>query len=103
MKTFLTTSLAVMILVGCGTTSTTDYESLLTTPPDELLVDCPIGPPPDPDVYLNTKEWEKKEEILFKALSDDQKESILCNTRINALRVWKKNQLEIYSNRQKKQ
>jgi hypothetical protein len=75
----------------------TEYRNTLIAPPDDLLVNCEVMIPPTEEVYLGLETWTAKEALLFKALSDSQKKSILCNTRLDSLRVWKEDQIKIYA------
>lgn len=74
-----------------------DYKTIMVIPPDKLIGDCLIPDIPTEDVYLNTLTWTGKEDLLFIALQDAHKKSILCNTQLSSLRSWKVDQVKIHT------
>ena len=64
----------------------------------ELTVPCEYTVPPDEQTYIQST-WTDKERMLFDALNDSQKKTMLCNARIAKLRDWSKEQEKIYSDK----
>lgn len=92
--------ISILSLVGCETNPTITeersvYKTILVTPPDELLQDCSVEPPPDKEIYRKS-EWTDKEKLLVDTYENALKNAILCNVSKKSLRDWKKKQQEIY-------
>lgn len=74
-----------------------EYHHILVAPPEELIQNCIVVQPPIPEVYLGAPDWSAKEGILVENILESQKQAMICNTRIDGLRVWKAEQAKIYS------
>jgi hypothetical protein len=72
------------------------YETKVMVPPSDLMVSCEYTVPPDEQKYIEAS-WTVKEQLLFEALNDSQKKTMLCNARTTKLRDWIKEQEKIYS------
>jgi len=72
------------------------YETKVLVPPSELVISCEYTVPPDEQKYIEAS-WTDKERMLFEALNDSQKKTMLCNAHIAKLRDWVKEQEKIYS------
>lgn len=104
MKLFIA-SLVFFILTGCGHNQTIPqerivYHTVLVTPPDELLQDCELQPPPDVEKYKSA-EWTDKEDMLVIAYKGALSKTILCNVNKKSLREWKQKQEQTYSTKDK--
>ena len=51
------------------------YNTVLVVPPDDLLQDCDIEPPPDANVYIKS-EWTDKEKLLVNTYENTLKNAI---------------------------
>ncbi len=74
------------------------YQTKVLTPPAELTIPCEYAVPPEEQAYIESS-WTDKERMLFDALNDSQKKTMLCNARIAKLRDWSKEQEKIYSDK----
>lgn len=72
------------------------YSNVLIAPPDKLIKDCEVVPPPVVDTYMQS-DWSDKEKLLVQAYTLATEKAILCNVGIDGLRTWKKEQLKLYS------
>jgi hypothetical protein len=105
MKLFIT-FLLVIFLTACQTNPSVPeerivYNTILVTPPDELLKDCELQTPPNVDEYMKS-DWSGKEELLVTAYNEATKKTILCSVSKKTLREWKQKQQEIYSTKDQK-
>jgi hypothetical protein len=105
MKLFIT-FLLVSLLTACQVNPTVPeerivYNTVLVTPPDELLKDCELQPPPNIEEYTKS-EWSDKEALLVTAYHGSVRKTILCNVSKKTLRDWKQKQQEIYSTKDQK-
>jgi hypothetical protein len=90
MKRLLLLISTALLLVGCATESTIVYRYKATVPPDDILVDCAVTPPPNKKVYLDSNDKEK-EKLLSETLVNVYKDIHICNSRFNTIREWKAN------------
>jgi hypothetical protein len=87
-------ALIALALTGCATSPPAKEVIVKTTvvaPDDDMLGDCELQEPPDPDVY-RTSNADKKELMLTQAFVGASGKIIVCNTRWAKLREWKKKQ-----------
>ena len=99
MKLFIT-SLLLLFLTACHhnpiiTEERIVYQTVLVVPPDELLQDCELQPPPDINTYIAAT-WTEKEQLLTTAYDEALRKTILCTVTKKSLRSWKKEQQNIY-------
>jgi hypothetical protein len=89
---------ASVFISGCTTpTVVPEYKTILVSPPDDLLVDCAISPPPfTPESYM-VLSWEQREEKWTAYTSQLFAEVATCNNRPQALRHWKVEQENLYN------
>lgn len=74
------------------------YETRVVAPPRELMISCEYTVPPEEQVYIEAT-WSEKERLLFQALNESQKKTMLCNARIAKLRDWTVEQEKLYSDK----
>ena len=78
----------LLLLSGCGTTQEIVYQTKFIGPPDALLIKCPVEPPPNMQVYLDST-WKQKEGLLTKAYDNQTNNVGVCNRRFGSLQDWK--------------
>lgn len=93
---------AAALLAGCGTQTVTVYKTSLISPPDNLLLDCPVAVPPDGATYKAAGEGvtheqaaDKREQMLFEHAAAQMANIGSCNVRLKALRDWKQRQEQL--------
>lgn len=90
--------LSVIMLAACESIPKIEYREVpvprYILPPDELILDCPAEPPHfSIDEYISLAD-EAKEEALVKYANALLGTNIICNKRLDGLRVWKLQKLE---------
>jgi hypothetical protein len=86
---------ALLSVTGCGTVEVVDHQVTQgTLPPDVLLQDCLITPPPPQADYLlrekTVQETASERERKLTAFANAQTKNIIyCNLDKKALREWK--------------
>lgn len=88
----------MMTMPACSTIEpqkvpVTEYRVIVRTPPDVLMKDCTVTPPPSAESYVN-EPWHKKEKILTDFAAKQMFNLGDCNKDKAALRKWKEEQLE---------
>lgn len=89
-----------LILTGCGTQVVYVPQFTLAAPPDALLQDCEIQPPPEKTHYLSLTPKEKEGELtdtLIKNYGFQQ----TCNITKSEERQWKADQIQIIERKNK--
>lgn len=101
---YFTVALFLLLIVGCQHTPVVEernvYKTILVTPPDELLQDCEIQPPPDATRYQEA-EWTDKEHLLIMTIDSATRKAVLCSSQKKSLRDWKQEQKRIYLDKDK--
>ncbi len=92
--------LALLILSGCGTQVVYVPQFTLAAPPDALLIDCEIEPPPAPKHYLSLT-YREKEGELTDVLTKNYGYQQSCNKQHAITRQWKFDQIEIIERKNK--
>jgi hypothetical protein len=92
--------LLFLVLLGVSGCTTKPPEIIVTKyipilPPDELLIDCPIVPPPNKSLYMSVSLGDR-EEMLWDPLIKQYKVLGTCRVRTAGLRQWKADQILIY-------
>lgn len=91
-------ALALSIISGCAALPpepTVVYRSVLIVPPENLIADCLVEPPPDKTKYLSATDKDREKMLI--ALADKQmKNTFVCNSRQANLRLWIKEQKALY-------
>ena len=87
-------ALLVLCLSGCGTQVVYVPQLVAVTPPDALLLDCLIEPPPQLETYLKMTD-DEVEASLTRTLNVNYGYQDTCNIGKSELREWKKEQLII--------
>lgn len=87
--------LIAVVLTGCGTQIVYVPQYAVAVPPDALLLDCEVEPPPYKDKYLAMTPKEK-EGALTDTLTVNYGFQTSCNKGKAELRQWKVDQLIIY-------
>jgi hypothetical protein len=72
-------------------------EVKIVAPPEELVKNCVVGPPPGRADYL-ASDPEKKQELLSFYIKDTLKTISICNNTINSIRSWIKTQTNTEAN-----
>lgn len=89
--------LFLLMMVGCQTIPPPPvvirYVAVL--PPDSLLIDCFVVPPPDRALYLRS-ELEQRERLLIDVGMSQNKELTKCRLNTKGLRNWKAEQKLLY-------
>ncbi len=93
-------TLAVLCLSGCGTQVVYVPQYVLETPPDALLIDCEIEPPPAPGHYLSLT-YKEKEGELTDVLTKNYGFQESCNVKNGKVRKWKVDQIELVGRKNK--
>lgn len=87
-------------LAACGTITKDQIvyknTNTLIVPPDSLITDCTILPPPDKQTYLAASSKEK-EKILGGYTRDLLDNFGACNARLGIIRKWISDQSKIYN------
>ena len=83
-----------VLLTGCCTPKI-EYvpvtKTVLIAPDDDMLDKCELQEPPDPKAYREASA-DEKELMLTRAFVGASGKTILCNTRWDKLREWKRKQ-----------
>jgi hypothetical protein len=86
-----------MTLIGCATpTPITISQNIVVSPPDNLMLDCFIEPPPDKASFEAAADKDRVA-MLAKVASSQIKDNDVCNKRLSQLRDWVKQQNAIYN------
>lgn len=98
MKLFIIFICAFLTACGTITKDVIVYKNTntLITPPDSLIVDCPITPPPSKETYLAGTSKDK-ERILATYVRELLDASGNCNARMGVIRKWVADQSKIYN------
>jgi hypothetical protein len=97
LKVVLLTS--VLFLTACATTSPKQVivdRPTLVPPPDNLILNCLVEPPPNMTAFMAASERERVA-ILSTKFNTQTKNTLECNHRLSQLRAWVKQQQAIYS------
>jgi hypothetical protein len=100
---YLIIIMLIVVLAGCGMIKpivVTKDINILISPPDQLLENCNISPPPDKNTYLNS-DWENREGMLMTYSRLQITNIVICNERMGNLREWKKRQELLMQNKEK--
>jgi hypothetical protein len=101
MKRTLTGLAIIGLLAGCGTaptpTTITQYQNVLISPTNTMLVHCTITPPPPPTTYAAASP-QTREQLLRENDAANMGNLKTCNDRIDAVNQWIQTNLGIYSN-----
>ena len=93
-------TLAVLCLSGCGTQIVYVPQYTLAAPPDALLVDCEIEPPPAQEHYLSLT-YREKEGELTDVLTKNYGFQESCNKQHAQQRQWKADQVQLIERKNK--
>ena len=93
-------ALALLILSGCATQVVYVPQFTLAAPPDALLIDCEIEPPPAQAHYL-TLSYREKEGELTDVLTKNYGFQESCNKQHAQQRQWKTDQVELIERKNK--
>jgi len=72
----------------------------LISPPDNLIMNCLIEPPPPVEAYM-AAQLQDRERMLFDTSMQQFKNAGTCNIRLKELRDWKVKQEAIYNTKTK--
>ena len=83
------------LLGACSSLDVTRTRTVLITPPDYLLTPCEVPKPPKKSDYMKAKKNEK-DKMMVDIIANQYSAARKCNTKLSAIRDWKKEQLKIY-------
>ena len=100
----LTALLSILIITslsGCGLFEQKQepkviYKTTVIAPPDNLIIDCLVEPPPNKEAYMAATDKER-EKMLAAVIQTQFKNTFVCNNRLKELRAWKVKQLDMYN------
>ena len=97
---FLMIALIAIISVGCGSqTIKTDVRVEVIAPPDSLLTDVAIEPPPNIEQYIGMR-WIDKEEVLIDKFRAQSINAESANAQLKSIREWKEKTLKLYEKKE---
>ena len=90
---------AASVLTACATTPAPVLvqQKVFVPPPDNLMQDCDIAPPPDKTAWTNAKQERDRTTMASSAYNDQTQKTQTCNARLGQLRTWVKQNTDVYN------